>query len=225
MRYLYGLSVFLLVCLAGCKKSEPEPEAPAPPPPLTADEIYRDYKAALDPLFGAAAPTANFGYGAKAPILAQFKTVRGQMAPEINEPEAKDRIEKQVADYIKTAKRSEQWYTIDALLDVYKILRPDSQANTSLRKRTDLMMARPEIKCTGFATIDTDDLMAFLEITNPTTREVETFRIREGEEFYPDAEGKSTLKMIKVVGAQSAVEMEYLALPGETWEIPGPKNS
>lgn len=82
--------------------------------------------------------------------------------------------------------------------------RPDSQVYTSLRRRADLMMARPVVVCTGFATIGSEDLLTFLEITDPKSKKTDTFRIREGEEFYPGADGKSLLKLIRVVGAQSS---------------------
>ena len=226
MRYIYGLAVFVLVCLAGCKEKAPsEAAAPEAPPPKTTQQIYSEYKAALQPLFNAAKPNGGFGEGQKGAIISTFSTTRAQMRSELNEPEAKGRIEKDVSTNIKAAKRAEQWYAIDALLDVHKALRPDSQVHISLRRRTDLMLGRPQVKCTGFATIDANDLLSFLEIRDPKTKVVDSFRIREGEEFYPGADGKDLLKLIKVIGNQSAIEMEYLALPGETWVIPGPKNN
>lgn len=225
-RYIYGMTVVMLALLAGCKKEEPTPPAVEPPPPKSTAEIYGDYKAALQPLFSAASPNSAFGHGMKTPIISQFKSARSQYSSEreINEPEARTQIEKDVSNYIKAAKKAEQWFAVDALLDVYKILRPDSQVYTTLRTRSDLMMARPIVACTGFATIGDEDLLSFLDVMDPKTRQVETFRVREGEAFYPDAEGKSLLRLVRVIGAQSAIEMEYLALPGETWEIPGPKN-
>lgn len=224
MKYLYGLTVILLACLAGCKKEEkpPEPEAP---PPLTTGQIYSEYKAALQPLFNAATPSAVFGEGQKSPIISEFNTTRAKMAAEINEPEAKAKIETDVESHLKRAKDAEQWFVVDGILDVHKVLRPDSQVYNSLRRRTDLMLARPIVVCTGFAKIGDEELLTFLEITDPKSKATDTFRIREGEEFYPGADGKSLLKLIRVIGAQSAVEMEYLALPGETWDIPGPKNN
>ena len=225
MKYLYGLTVVMLACLAGCKKDPPPPPEAAPPPPLTTSQIISEYKAALQPLLNAATPGVVFDDGQKTPIINEFNTTRAKMASEINEPEARDKIEGDVTNGLKQAKEAEQWFVVDGLLDVYKILRPDSQVYTSLRRRADLMMARPVVVCTGFATIGSEDLLTFLEITDPKSKKTDTFRIREGEEFYPGANGKSLLKLIRVVGAQSAVEMEYLALPGETWEIPGPKNN
>ncbi len=228
MRYFYGLTVIVvLTCLAGCKDPEPAEPVVEKPPPKTAGQIHGEYKKALQPLFSAAAQNTPFGDGDKAAIISAFRTVRGQYSDpyEINEPEAKAKIEKDVSNSIKAAKRAEQWYALDGLLDVHKMLRPDSQVHTAIRRRTDLMLARPWVKCTGFATIGQEDLLSFLEITDPKTKITDTFRVHEGEEFYPDAEGKSLLKLIKVIGAQSAIEMEYLVLPGETWIIPGPKNN
>jgi len=223
MKYFYGMTVISLAFLAGCNQEEKVPEV-EPPPPLTVQQIYTEYRNALQPLLNAAAPGALFGEGQKAPILSEFNTTRSRMASEINEPESRGRIETEVTNAIKRAREAEQWYVVDGLLDVYRILRPDSQVYTTLRRRADLMLARPIVKSTGFAAIGDEELQAFLEITDPKTGRSSTFRVREGEEFYPDAEGNSMLRLIRVVGAQSAVEMEYLALPGETWEVPGPKN-
>jgi hypothetical protein len=61
-------------------------------------------------------------------------------------------------------------------------------------------------------------------VVDPLTQARQELRVREGEEFYPDAEGKSILRLVRVIGAQSGVELEYMRLPGETWEEPGPKN-
>ena len=224
MRYIYSFSVIALAFLAGCKNEPPAPPEPEPPPPLTATKIHSDYKAALQPLFNAATPGVPFGVDQKTPILTQFDTIRRQMAQEINEPEGKDKIEKDVRDNVKKAERAEQWFVVDALLDVHKRLRPESQVYTSLRRRSDLMMARPIVESTGFITIGDEPLTSFLSITDPKTRKVDTYKVKEGEEFYPNAEGKSVLRLVKVIGAQSAIEMEYLALPGETWVVPGPKN-
>lgn len=224
MKYIYGMAVILLACLAGCKEEPPEPEN-QPPPPLTTEKIHSDYRNALSPLFNGANPNANFRKGDKNPPIQEFKQLRQKMSSEENEPEAKQRIEKDVVNNLKKARDNEQWFAVDGLLDIYGMLRPDSQVYTSLRRRANVMMARPVVVNTGFAKIGDEDLLTFLEITDPMTGEVDTFRVREGEEFYPDEEGKSLLKLIRVIGAQSGVEMEYLALPGYTWEVPGPENN
>ncbi len=223
MRCLYGLPMIALVFLAGCGEKEPEVPEPVPPPPKTVQEIYGDYKTALQPLIAGA--TNGFPVDAKGPVISQFRTARSQYAQEMNEPEALDKISKDVAGAVKQAQQSETWYALDGLLDVHKVLNPTSQRYDTVRRRCDLMLARPWVKVTGFAEIDPGDLITFLDVMNPSTREIQSLKVREGEEFYPDAEGKSILRLVKVVGAQSAVELEYLRLPGETWEIPGPKNN
>lgn len=226
MRSVLGLSMLTLILLAGCKE-EPPPEAqPQEVPPKTVQEIYNDYSAALQPLFAGAQANSGFFFGMADPIISQFNTVRSQYSvpKEINEPAASAQIEEQVANNIKIAKDAEQWYALDGLLRVHASLNPTSQRYQPLRRKTDLMMERPLVKCTGFATIDGDDLMAFLDIVDPKTMKTESVRVREGEEFFPDAEGKSILRLVKVIGAQSGLELEYMRMPGETWEIPGPVN-
>lgn len=224
MRYLCGLSlvtIIALVGLAGCKPKEPEVVVPPPPPPKTVTEIYSDYKAALQPLLAG----TNITYGTTEPIISQFKTTRAQYTQEINEPEAVAKIENDVNNAIKQVRDAEQWYALDGLLNVHKYLNPNSQRYDSLRTRTDLMLARPWVKVTGFAEIDPGDLITFMDITDPKTLETNNFKVREGEEFYPDAEGNMVLRLVRVIGNQSAVELEYLKLEGETWEVPGPKNN
>lgn len=225
MRYLLGLSIlFSVVLFAGCKDEGPDPnEPPPPPPPKTANEMYSDYLASLKPLFDAI-QVGGFGPGMKEPIIGDFRNKRAQYTSEINEPEAVDRIEKEVSANISKAEDAENWFVLDGLLDVHKLVNPTSQRYQSVRKTTDLMMARPWIMVTGFATIDANDLQVFLTVQDPLTGKQDDLRVREGEEFYPDAEGKSVLRLVKVIGNQSSVEFEYLKLPGYTWEEPGPKN-
>lgn len=226
MRYLYGLPMIALVFLAGCNlEKEPEEPVVEAPPPKTAQEIYQDYKTALNPLFAGAAANSGFTIGMKDPIISQFRTAKSQYAQEINEVEASDKIANDVSNAVKEAQNSEQWYALDGLLDVHKMLSPNSQRYDTVRRRCDLMLARPWVKVTGFAEIDKGDLITFLDVLDPNTGEIQSLKIREGEEFYPDEEGKDILRLVKVIGAQSAVELEYLRLPGETWEIPGPKNN
>lgn len=226
MRSLFGLSMITLILLAGCKEEPPPEPVAVEPPPKTMQEISGEYSAALQPLFAGAQKGAGFVYGMDDPIISAFNTVRSQYSvpKEINEPAAAAQIEEQVSAQIKIARDAEEWFALNGLLKVHAILNPTSQRHQQLRKKTDLMMERPLVKCTGFATIDGDDLMAFLDVTDPKSFQVTSVRVREGEEFYPDAEGKSILRLVKVIGAQSGLEMEYMRLPGETWEIPGPEN-
>lgn len=225
MRYLYGFSVLALALLAGCKNEPPPPPEAAPPPPKTAQEMYNDYKTALTPLLTGAGQVGAIGPGMKDPVISAFTTARSQYSREEHEPEALERIEKDVTDAVNLARDNEQWFALDGLLDVHQKISPKSQRYQSLRRRADLMMARPWVYVTGFAEIDKGDLVVFLTIIDPLTNEQEDLRVREGEEFYPDAEGKSILRLVKVIGAQSGVELEYLKLPGETWAVPGPKNN
>ena len=224
MRYLYGLSIIGLVLLAGCKDPEPEVPVPEPPPPKTANEMHSEYKAALNPLLAGAGQIDAIGPGMKEPIISAFRNARSQFSAEINEPEAVGRIETDVTNAITLAQTNEQWFALDGLLDVHQMLNPNSQRYQSVRRRTDLMMARPWVYVTGFAEIDPGDLVVFVTVVDPLTQAREDLRVREGEEFYPDAEGKSILRLVRVIGAQSGVELEYLRLPGETWQEPGPKN-
>lgn len=226
MRSFLGLTMLSILLLAGCKE-EPPPEAvPVEVPPKTAQEIAGEYTAALQPLFAGAQAGSGFPYGAADPIISQFSTLRSQYSvpKEINEPAATAQIEEQVSNHIKIAKDAEEWYALDGLLKLHATLNPTSQRYQPLRRKTDLMMKRPMVKCTGFMGIDADDPVSFLTITDPMTGRSDSFQVHEGEEFYPDAEGNMTLRLVKIVGAQSAVELEYMVLPGETWEVAGPEN-
>jgi len=226
MRSFIGLFMLTSFILVGCKEEAPPEPAPVEVPPKTEQEISNDYMTALQPLFAAAQKGGGFRYGMADPIIAEFNRVRSQytVPKEINEPAAAAKIEEQLSNYIKVARDAEEWFALDGILRVHATLNPTSQRHQQLRRKCDLMMERPLVKCTGFATIDGDDLLAFLDITDAKTFQTTSVRVREGEEFYPDAEGNSTLRLVKVIGAQSALEMEYMRLPGETWEIPGPDN-
>lgn len=222
MRHLSPLSMIALVLLAGCEREPPPPPEPEGPPPKTANEIYSDYRAAVKPLIDGAGPQGQIGYGQADPIVSEFTKVRGQNRSEINEPEAAGKIESDVSAAIPKARDNEQWYAVDGLLKLHALLNPNSQRHQPLRRRADLMLARPWVKVTGFAEIDPGDLVTFMTVTDPKTRESESLKVREGEEFFPGADDKPVLRLIRVIGAQSGVELEYLRLPGHTWEVPGP---
>lgn len=226
MRSLIGLSLVTLILLGGCKEEPPPEPEPVEIPPKTEQEIANDYSTALQPLFAAAQPGSGFLYGMADPIIAEFNRVRGQYTnpKEINEPAAAAKIEAQLSNHIKNARDAEEWFALDGILRVHAILNPTSQRHQQLRRKCDLMMKRPLVKCTGFMGIDGNDPVSFLTITDPMTGASDSFKVHEGEEFYPDAEGNMLLRLVKIVGAQSAIELEYMVLPGETWQVPGPEN-
>jgi hypothetical protein len=91
------------------------------------------------------------------------------------------------------------------------------------------MLARPKVEVTGFITVD-NDLYTFVRVTEKVTEKVETFKVREGEEFFEPVDPKTkqkkpaVLRLVRVIGDQQAVEFLYVPA-NDTWEVKGPRES
>jgi hypothetical protein len=91
------------------------------------------------------------------------------------------------------------------------------------------MMARPKVDVSGFLEADKNNLYVFLTVTDPITNKTESFKVREGEEFYepidPNTKQKKSaiLRLVRIIGDQQSVEILYIPA-SDTWVVPGPKN-
>ncbi len=98
-----------------------------------------------------------------------------------------------------------------------------------LKERAELMMARPKVDVSGFLEADKNNLYVFLTVTDPITNKTESFKVREGEEFYepidPNTKQKKSaiLRLVRIIGDQQSVEILYIPA-SDTWVVPGPKN-
>jgi len=128
---------------------------------------------------------------------------------------------------MKKAREAGRWRKVKVLCEVYKLIQPGSDRYAKLERDAELMLARPEVQVTGFVQTGAE-LYAFMEVKEPVTGVKETFKVREGEEFYrPEKIGSQpnnveVLRLVRIIGNQQEVEIEY-KLANFLWKVPGPR--
>ena len=99
-------------------------------------------------------------------------------------------------------------------LDVYDALNPGAIKYNRLRNMAELQMRKPRVDLKGFFSDGGTDgtVYALVEITDPVQDKVHKENMREGEEMHG-------LRFHRIIGNQRGVEFEYLAIPGDFFEV------
>ncbi|MBI2421584.1 MAG: hypothetical protein HYV27_02060 [Candidatus Hydrogenedentes bacterium] len=225
MKYAIPILCVILLLCAGCKKEEPPPPPPEKPPPPTADELYKEIRDGLAAVYAAEPRDAVIELAAVAQVLQAFPGLVQKCGLPDNKANGDQALEKVRADFDRMLKDTPdlgKWRFVRCVLDLYKLL-PGGQEKfkkyATLDHRTDLMLARPQVRSTGFVEVD-GELYAFLRVIERDSGETDAIRVREGEEFYQDINGNNVLKLIRIIGNKEKLEIEYLPL-ADTWEIIG----
>ena len=227
------LPVVLLCALAlfaafpGCTPEPPppppEPAAPPPPPEPSPEQHYATIKGNLSTLFA----EGGMGRDAVDAVVASFSGVKMQMSATENGRAALGMIQRDIEDGIRSFRQDNRWVKVKACCQLYKVLQPESDRYAKAERDAELMIARPAVLVTGFMKSGSE-IYTFLEVTNPETKEIETFKIREGEEFYRPAKigseenEQDLLRLVRIIGDQQSVELEYKPV-NFLWECPGPR--
>lgn len=211
-----------LVTVTACQPPPPPPPpTPPPPPEPTADELAAKARSALGSLLTDAPMAGDLG------VAASFGGTKSQLSATENGRAALGMVQRDVEDAMKKSRDASRWRKVKALCEVYKILQPASDRYVKLERDAELMMARPVVVVTGFVQTG-GELYAFLEVKDPVTSAKQTFKVREGEEFYrPEKIGSQPnnselLRLVRVIGNQQEVEIEYKPA-NYVWKIPGPR--
>lgn len=211
------LCMLVLVMFVGCGEEEPEePEEPPPPPPPTASEIHQEMRSAIGVLW-----RGGLSENDREEVVQKLTQVRNQYQQEENAPEAFRRLENDITELIPQARDADRWGIVKGAAMAYKVMNPNSDRYDRLEERADMYLERPQVEVTGFMNVD-GDLYTFMRVTDPVTNEVNTYRVREGEEFHETEKYGITLRLLRIIGNQSAVELEYVPIQ-EPWVVPGPK--
>ncbi len=221
------LILLAMVAVTACQPPPPPPPpTPPPPPEPTPDQHAENARKALGPLLGES-PLPPGGQSALDPLVSAFSGVKGQLSATENGRGGLAIIQREVEDTIKKMRDQARWRKVRVLCDVYKVLQPGSDRYAKLERDAELMMAKPEVVSTGFVQTGAD-LYAFLEVSDPINGGKETFKVREGEEFYRPAKlgnqpnSSEVLRMVRIIGNQQEVEIEYKPA-NFLWQIPGPR--
>lgn len=225
---LVGLVCMLLLLAAapGCTPEPPPPpppETPPPPPEPTPEQHHATMKGNLSALFA----EGGMGPDVAAALVASFNGMKMQMSATDNGRAALGMIQRDIEDGIRSFRQQNRWVKVKACCELYKILQPGSDRYAKAERDAELMMARPTVVVTGFMKSGSE-IYSFLSVTNPETQQEETFKIREGEEFYRPAKvgsqenDQDLLRLVRIIGDQQSVELEYKPV-NFLWECPGPR--
>jgi hypothetical protein len=223
---VFMLCLVVLISVVGCQQQPPPPPptpAAAPPPPEPSPEEQASRaRSALDPILkdgplppGGESIASSFG-GTKTQMSA---TENGRMALGI--------LQKDVEDAIKRAKEQKRFHKIVTLCNLYEAFQPGSDRYTKTKQDAEKMASIPQVQVMGFVHTG-GDLYAFIEVKGAADGKVETFKVREGEEFYKPAKvgnepnSSEILRLVRIIGNQQECEIEYK--PASFLKrVPGPR--
>lgn len=207
---LLTLICLLLVLVAACAP-EPPPPPPEPeePPEPTPEEYRQQLRSMMGSLLQPGIPLSG------EPPIIELQGRKTQLMATDNGRAALGMITRDIEDAIRLNKEEERWPKLAALCRAFRVLQPDNTRYEKTREYADLMMKRPRITVTGFMELD-KELYVFIDLFDRETGATSSHRVREGEEFY------STMRLVRIIGNQQSVEVEYLPL-SYTWICDGPK--
>ncbi|HUW62060.1 MAG TPA: hypothetical protein VMZ06_13750 [Candidatus Bathyarchaeia archaeon] len=211
-RYMAILSLLAVVVLAGCEKAEPVPVKP-PEQEKTPEQIVDLIKKDLAPL----ATVAGGGMlmeKDKQEIIAKLRTHKAAYQAKENGIIALERITSEIEGVIKVVRDAERWRMVLSCLEIYDVLQPGSAKYQRLKNMAELQRRKPRVKLKGFFrdVASNDQLYAFVQITDPVEGKVYQEQMREGEEKYG-------IRFNRIIGNQQGVEFEYLAIPGDYFQV------
>lgn len=227
------LIFFISMCVyIGCSKPPPPPPQPQEPPPPSPEQIQSELMASLQPLMTALSQGTGLSPDQHESIVNNLRTVKSKYSAIENGRIAVSRVATQLEGTIKEARDKKRWGLVKTAIRAYDVLRPgalgpDGKYNR-LMEMAELMISRPRVDVNGFLESE-GDLYVFLTVTDTKTNKKESFKVREGEEFYePMDENTKTkkppiLKVVRVIGDQQSVELLYIPA-NDTWVVPGPRN-
>ena len=208
-----------LLTLAGCTpKEEPKPEN-APPPPPTAEEQYAKLRGPVEPMF-ASVNNSGFSNAQRSQAVEGLRTAKNQLTAEmatpqgINIPPALKRIQGDIENLIRDAKKADNQRVVKGGIEAYKIFQPADKRWDEDEKYADLILARPSVAIDGFFDLDVETYV-FAEVTDANTGKKDTYKIREGEDFH------EVLQLVRIIGRRDAIEILYKPV-NQTWTVKSP---
>ena len=209
---LVGLLLLAGILIPAC--SPPPPPPPQPVGPQTKEEVFALVSPIIEPLRKAAAP------GGQLPVEAERNMLLGQLRDAVGQYGNTDfgkaalrEVGYEISEIAKKSSDQERWRMTLLCVDAYGVLSMDGKLIGRLNDRAKNMLAQPSVRVHGFLEDgDNKDLYVFLDIVDRKTGEVKKVQAREGEEF-------DGLRLLKVMGRNQKVRMEYLKIPGLIFDI------
>jgi hypothetical protein len=219
-RYWLVLAMIPLVLLAGgCKEDPPPPPPSEVPPEPTPEQIHSELRAACGPIFNAVpfAPTVE----ARDAAVAALRGLVSRHQSTENGRIAIGRLSTDITTFIRTArdmdKPKKPGIELAGVM-LHEAVNPTDDRYAKRKETLKIMLAMPRVKVRGFMDAGNGETVVFLLVIDPDTREEKVYKVREGEEFH------EVLRLVRIIGNQQAVEIEYLPL-GELYELLGPRDT
>ena len=196
----------------------PPPEEPEPEPEPEMETVLAETRDAIQVLRDVVYQEEGEKRGGITPAehtqlmraLADLKERYGQYA---SGQQAFDQVAEEVGDIALDARDQNRWRLVSVCVDVHDLLGIDSFTMDRLTERAEKNLGRPKVAVRGFLEDQKkDDLYVFLELTDRETGEVEKVTAREGEEI-------GDLRIIRIVGKNEKVVLEYLPIEGLFFEV------
>lgn len=223
-KHLLALGCVLMAGIfSGCNQAPPPPPPPVVPTgPQSKQEVLGLVLPALAPLQNILSMPAGTGGLSDTDRAYVMSQLRDSVAKYGNLPfgrEALREVGYKIAEMGKQASTQERWRLALSCVDAFDILQMESLTVSRLGDRAKNMMEQPTVRVRGFLEDkEKDSLYVFLELVNRKTGEIEKVQAREGEEF----EG---IRLLKVVGRNQKVRIEYIKIPGLIFDVDFEPNS
>ena len=201
--------------LAGCEKKEPEPkpEANLPPPEPSPEEIAGKIRTeALGPVVAAMA-AGKISPEVRTKLVDDLTKARSANQATDNGKKALEIIKSELEGVVTKAKLERKWDVVLAGVAGYEVFQKDSAGMARIKEQAEIEGKKPIVTLKGFMSEqNTNKVYAFLTIQDPMTGTAKDVQVAEGEEF-------DGLRFNKVIGDQRGIELEYLAIPGDMFEV------
>lgn len=213
-------AVVCILVLWACSPPPPPPPPPAPVGPQSKEEVAVLIKPIIDPLRTSALPGGPvLPDSTRQMVVGQLRDTTAQYGgTEFGRAALRD-LGYEISELAKSAAMDERWRLTMTCIDAFEVLSMESKLLNRLGERAEKMLEQPTVRVRGFLEDgEKGDLYVFMELIDRKTGDIKRVEAREGEEF----EG---LRLLKVVGRNQKVRMEYLKIPGLIFDVPFEPNN
>lgn len=147
-------------------------------------------------------------------MLTGLRSAKNENQSKENGKAALNDIKNEIVEIIDKAGNEKRWGLVLGGIAAFEVLDPESTRFARTKEMATLQMNKPRVTVKGFFVDQAagGQLYAFLEVTDPKTETTETWKARLGEEKY-------NLRFVDIVGDQKGVTLEYLAIPGDLFDV------
>jgi len=217
MKTCWSVALLAVILCLGCQEqAPPPPPTPPPAPEPSPEKLAEEMRSILAPVQGLLAdpPVGTFTTEDKNAFLEALQKARAKNQVTENGKRALEMVATDVETIISTARDKKRWKVVMGAIEAYEILSPGASTKMSrLKERAQLYITRPVVVVQGFVDDkEKKDTYAFLQVTLRPSMEVDSVQVKPGDEFYG-------LRFVDIVGDKKGVRLEYLKIPGDTWEV------